>query len=85
MGALGEGKGDDVELAQLLEDTIGQAEKTIVDHKSEAGAAFLIARPHHIRNAWAKVIMLLQNSGHQDLANQAQTRADASISHLVQA
>lgn len=78
----GEGKGDDVGLAKLLEDAIPQAEQTVVDPKTEAGAAFEFARPHHIRNAWNKVIELYDRSGHHDLALRAMQSEDEHAPRL---
>ncbi len=45
------GKGFDKELAQLVKDAIPIYDGTVVDVKSEAGAVFLMAKPHHMRKA----------------------------------
>ena len=66
-----EGKGHDAELAQLLLDAIPQAEKTIVDPKSDAGAVYLAARPHHIQNAFLRAVGLYQAAGKPELAKAA--------------
>jgi tetratricopeptide (TPR) repeat protein len=71
------GKGQDVEVARVLEGAIDQAGKTLVDPNTEAGAAFLFARPQHSNRAWATVIELYQAAGRDDLARQAAERAAA--------
>lgn len=45
------GKGHDEELAMLLEDAIPLYDATIVNLKTEAGAAFRMAKPFHMRRA----------------------------------
>jgi hypothetical protein len=67
----GEGKGHDVELAQLLEDAIPQAEETVVDPNTIAGRMYLIARPHHVANAWLKIVHLFNAANRPDLAQKA--------------
>lgn len=74
------GHGKDLELAALLESTISTFQKAVVDPNSEAGKAFLVARPMHIRRAWAQVIELYAGLGRQDLAEQALTRARSGAS-----
>jgi hypothetical protein len=66
-----EGKGHDAALAQLLLDTIPQADKTVVDTQSEAGAAFVSARPHHIQNAFIRAIGLFTSAGQTQKAKEA--------------
>jgi tetratricopeptide (TPR) repeat protein len=72
------GKGHDVELARLLEDAIAVHLRAEVDPNSEAGRAFLLARPKHVRKAWTTVIELYQAAGREDLAGQAAERATQS-------
>ncbi len=57
------GKGHDLELAELLVGAIACHRRTRVDTQSEAGRAFLSARPYHIRNAYRLAVGLLQSSG----------------------
>jgi tetratricopeptide (TPR) repeat protein len=45
------GKGNNSELAKLLLDAIEVYQKTEVDKDTDAGMAFLLARPHHIAKA----------------------------------
>lgn len=79
----GEQKGHDVALARLLEEAIRCHELTIVDPKTEAGKAFLGAKPTHLRRAWTKVIQLYLAGRRDDLARQAAERADKSLSNLA--
>jgi hypothetical protein len=74
----GEGQGHDVELAQLLQDSIAQAMKTRVDPKSEAGSAFLMARGHHVGVAWLKVVQMFTDANRPDLARKAEQEAAKS-------
>jgi len=67
----GQGKGKDMALAKLIEDAIPQHKATIVDPNSEAGKAFLLARPLHEHKAWIKVAQLYQGIGREDLARKA--------------
>ncbi|MBS1713596.1 MAG: hypothetical protein JST30_04595 [Armatimonadetes bacterium] len=67
----GQGKGKDMALAKLLEDAIPQHKATIVDPRSEAGKAFLLARPLHVHKAWIKIAQLYQAAGREDLARKA--------------
>lgn len=72
----GLGKGKDMELAKLLEDSILQHEQTIVDPGTEAGKEFLASRPHHIKNAWSKVVQIYANADRKDLAREALGRME---------
>lgn len=49
------GKGRDKELADLLEESIPIYQGTVVNERSDAGMAFLIAKPFHIRRARALI------------------------------
>jgi hypothetical protein len=73
------GKGQDVELAKLLEGAIQQEEQTIVDLKSEAGQSFQMAKRHHITNAWKTIIDLYTGVGKRDLADAASVRAEKDL------
>lgn len=75
-----QGKGKDAELARLLEDTIAQHEQTVIDAKSNAGKAFLMARPLHIHKAWFKVAQLFQAAGKVEEARQAIEKDEKSRS-----
>jgi hypothetical protein len=66
-----QGKGRDTDLARLLEDAIPQHKATVVDAGSEAGRAFLLARPLHVHKAWIKIAQLYQAAGKEDLARKA--------------
>ena len=46
-----------------LEKAIEQHEAVVVDPALEAGKAFLIARPHHVRKAWEEAARLYQAAG----------------------
>lgn len=61
----GVGKGKDKELALLLQETITIHQSVLVDPETAAGAAFLNARPIHVRKAWADVIQILEAEGAQ--------------------
>ena len=65
------GKGKDFELGQLLEQAIDKHVATVVDPDSEAGQMFLLAKPHHVRNAWTVVFNLYLTSGHEAEARKA--------------
>jgi tetratricopeptide (TPR) repeat protein len=69
-----EGKGKDPQLAKLLEEAIHEHLRMHVDPNSDAGKAFLTAKPYHIRHAWDKIIELLRNSGNSTGAAQAEDR-----------
>ena len=73
------GKGQDADLAKLLEDAIGKHMETIVDPKSEAGANFLAARPHHVRNAWRTIVELYAKSGDDETARRAIERSEKML------
>jgi hypothetical protein len=75
-----EGKGQDVQLAQLLEDAIPLHEKTLVDPNTDPGRAFMGAKRHHIGNAWAKVMDLYRKAKRPDLIEKAAARARESSS-----
>ncbi len=77
----GRGKGHDVELAQLLQDAIPQAEQTVVDPHSEAGRSFLLARSHHVGNAWLTVVQMFTDAHRPDLAAKASEAAARSVPH----
>ena len=70
----GKGKGQDVELAKLLEEAIGHHRRTVVDPKSEAGKAFLQVRWHHISNAWRTIRGLYIGAHRRDLWEAADIR-----------
>jgi len=67
----GRGKGHDVELAQLLEDAIPQAEQTMVNPNTQSGRTFLLARRHHVGNAWLTVVQMFNDAKRPDLADKA--------------
>lgn len=67
----GQGKGDDLELAKLLEDAIPIHDKTIVDEKTQPGKMFLYAKAHHIKNAYRLVQELYERAHRPDLADAA--------------
>lgn len=72
-------KGNELELAKLLEDAIAQEEQTLVDPNSQAGKMFLLAKHRHIRNAWEAIIQLYRDAKRDDLVANVMTRAKASI------
>ena len=65
------GKGQDVELAKLLEQAIAVHMRAKVDPASDAGRAFIQTRPNHVRKAWETVASLYQDAGRNDLALEA--------------
>jgi hypothetical protein len=67
----GQGKGHDLELADLLKDSVAQHEGVIIDPNTDAGRNFLLARPHHIERAWAQAALLYGSAGRPDLAQDA--------------
>jgi tetratricopeptide (TPR) repeat protein len=76
------GKGHDEQLAHVLEESIQEHLKVQVDPKSVAGKLFLIARKHHIRNAWIKVVELLEKSAHPKEAADAAQQANQMLRSL---
>jgi hypothetical protein len=73
------GKGHDAELAALLEEAIKCENRTIVDPNTEPGKAFLLARPHHLRNAWNRILELYFAADKPDEARAAAARRDAMM------
>lgn len=65
------GKGNDIELAHLLEKAIVKHTHTEVDPNTVPGRDFLAARPYHIRNAWTTIARLYHDAGKDDLAEEA--------------
>ena len=61
-----QGKKMDAEVARLLEDAIRQSDLTEVNVNSDAGKAFLVALPHHQRNARELAAKLYLNAGKPD-------------------
>jgi len=57
------GKGQDPEVAKLLLDAIACHERTKVDGTSEAGAAFMQAKPFHIQRAFLFAERLYRQAG----------------------
>ncbi len=74
------GKGHDVELGKLLEDAIQQHQQVIVDPNTDAGRAFLAARPHHVQVAWETVLELFIQAHRTDLAKEAGQKAQTMMS-----
>lgn len=70
------GKGQDVELAKLLEKAIAQHLETVVDSSTDEGKAFLAAKPVHVNAAWNRIIDLYSRAGRRDLAQAALRRSD---------
>jgi tetratricopeptide (TPR) repeat protein len=77
----GRGKGEDAQLADLLQQAIHQHELVIVNPQLDNGRMFLAAEPVLINRAWNDVIRLYMESGHQDLAEKARQAAVADA-HL---
>lgn len=71
------GKGYDLQLAELLEGAIQVHERAVVDPKTDSGKAFLMARPGHIRRAWATIGELYESAHRPDLAAKAVQRSYA--------
>ena len=68
-------KGQDIELAKLIEDAITQHQRVRVNRRSDAGRAFLQARPYHIRRAWQAIFELYEAAGRKELAEEARKRS----------
>jgi len=73
----GVGKGKDLELARLLEDSIKQHKSTIVNVTGEGGKAFLRARPVHIHFAWIRIAQLYQGLNLEKEAREAIIKDEA--------
>ncbi|MFZ4508914.1 MAG: hypothetical protein ACOYON_14590, partial [Fimbriimonas sp.] len=72
-------KGQDVEVAALLEDAIKQHRAVVVDETTEPGQAFLAARFAHIRKAWEAIDALLREAKRPDLVEAARKRRAISM------
>jgi tetratricopeptide (TPR) repeat protein len=73
----GEGKGEDLELGQLIDDAIEQGKQTTVDVNTEAGKNFAFALKFHIRAAYIKAAELYDRAGRADLAERDRSKAQA--------
>jgi len=76
------GKGQDVELANLLIDAIDQQLLVQVDPESEAGKAFLKASETHVANAWQTSMKLYNDAGREDLMRKALDHRDSVAKRL---
>ncbi len=76
-------KGQDVDVALLIEDAIGQHLLTRVDPFSDHGKAFIQARRHHIDQAWRTVIGILRNHGDEALLREALRKADETLGRFA--
>jgi hypothetical protein len=70
------GQGHDLEVAQLLEDSMAQHLQTYVDPKTDVGRAFLTARRHHIKTGWDLVLHIYQEAGDPAAMRSAIERQD---------
>lgn len=77
LAPISRGKGQDYELAKLLVAAIGKHMATIVDPNTDAGKAFLMARPFHVRHAWYLASELYGASGHPKEADDALKKGQA--------
>ncbi len=75
----GKGKGQDVELAKLLEDAIAQHNLVKINPDSDAGKGFMAAKPFHVKNAWSEVIRLYSEAGKTSEARDAIGRMDQML------
>lgn len=80
----GRGKGQDAELAKLMEEAVEQHLKTKVDHDSPAGKAFLAARPVHLTRAWSQIAALYQSAGQGVEARAALVRGNEMMARYGQ-
>lgn len=71
------GKGKDLELARLLEDSIKQHKETLVNVTEEGGRAFLRARPVHVHTAWMRVAQFYQGLKMDKEAREAVVKDEA--------
>ncbi len=71
-------KGSDVEIGKLLEDAIAIDLSVKVDTQSLPGQEFLDWRPHHVAQAWTRVVELYDHAGRTDLATEARKKMDAA-------
>jgi len=73
------GHGLDRELNAVLERAIDCHMRTVVDPNSAGGKAFLIAKPHLVRDAWDMIIATELRNGHADAADTAIAKRDRMI------
>jgi hypothetical protein len=76
------GKGQDAELAVLLEEAIKKHNTTVVDPKTGPGQDFLMAKPFHIRNAWGTVVELYAKAGKDEEATKALERSEKMLDSM---
>ncbi len=67
----GLGKDHDIELAQLLIDSIDQQMQVVVNMETEGGQLFLTAGPSHVNNAWQLALRILRDANREDLMREA--------------
>lgn len=79
------GKGQDLQIALLLEDAVDQHLQTVVDPKTEVGRAFLKSRRHHIQKALEVAIQILHQNGDEALMREALRRSDEALGRFTQA
>lgn len=73
------GRGLDRELNNLLERAIECHMRTVVDPNSAGGKAFLMARPHLVRDAWDLIIATELKNGHKDAADTAAAKRNRMV------
>lgn len=75
-------KGMNEEVAELLLDAVDQHMQVVVDPESAAGAAFLIAKPHHVSLAYASAMQLYQLAGNTERARELVQERDEVLSRF---
>ncbi|MFN8221020.1 MAG: hypothetical protein U0S12_12920 [Fimbriimonadales bacterium] len=73
------GKGNERELAKLVEDAVEIHAKVSVDRSTKEGITFLYARPYHVRKALQLAAQLYRSAGDEEAAKRALDR----LSQLV--
>lgn len=76
----GRGTGPKKEYAKLLAEAVRQHEATVVAVGTSSGAAFLEARPAHVRRAYLMAAELALAAGDRDLARQYLGRSEEAAS-----
>jgi tetratricopeptide (TPR) repeat protein len=72
----GQGKKEDIELAKLVEDAVGQHLQVQVDPQSEAGKFFNAASQRHISQAWTTIFGVYGRAGDRELFQAAVARRE---------
>ena len=75
-------QGVNTEVTELLVEAVEQHLQVVVDPESAGGAAFLLAKPHHISLAYAAAMQLYQVAGNTERARELVQERDEVLSRF---